>query len=82
MINSIRNVISPCLALGSSNKHAHGIHSMPMLQMSNGVDMPAVGLGTFQVFNFLVTQIKFIFRSLIKNLWTLLFIVPLMPDIA
>jgi hypothetical protein len=47
-MNRIRNAISPCLALGHT-KHANGLHLMPMLKMSNGVEMPAVGLGTFQV---------------------------------
>jgi hypothetical protein len=49
MMHRIRHVISPCLALGNGDSR-NGAHSqVPMLQMSNGVEMPALGLGTFQV---------------------------------
>lgn len=46
MMHRLRHVISPCLALGNGK---HQNPQMPMLEMSNGVQMPAVGLGTFQV---------------------------------
>ncbi|KAI6183059.1 alcohol dehydrogenase [Aphelenchoides bicaudatus] len=45
MMHHLRNVISPCLALGNGT---HRNPKMPMLEMSNGVQMPALGLGTFQ----------------------------------